>query len=73
MGILAKARKQSPQTRGVLRGKGIYFHAKAATIGGHVTYLCLGTNLSLLHEEVKAHQLAFLLARSSFQKQSRGT
>ena len=55
MGILAKPREQSPQTRGVLRSEGIYFHAKAATIGGDVTYLGFGTNLSLLHEEVKAH------------------
>ena len=55
MGILAKAREQSPQARGVLRCEGIYFHAKTATIGGHVAYLCLGADLSLLHEEVKAH------------------
>jgi len=53
-GVLSKTREQPPETGGVLRGEGIYFHAEAATAWGNVANFGFSADLPFLDEEMEA-------------------
>jgi hypothetical protein len=71
--MLTKPREQPPEARSILGCNGIYFHAKAATVRGHMADFGFCPNLPLLYKKVEAHQFAFFFAGASLKEQAAGT